>query len=41
MKEENDDLQPKGTLAILLVYLVLVIISWVGVFLLMVSRGGG
>jgi hypothetical protein len=36
--KKND--QPRGTLAILLIFLVLLIISWVGVYLLMLQRGG-
>ena len=32
--------QPRGTLAVLIVYLIITIASWVGVYLLMVQRGG-
>jgi hypothetical protein len=36
---KKDD-QPRGTLIVLLIYLGLIIISWVGVYLLMLQRGG-
>lgn len=34
------DEQPRGTFAILLIFLVLILVSWVGVYVLMVNRGG-
>ena len=34
------DHQPKGTLVILVFYLALTILSWLGVYLLMLQRGG-
>lgn len=37
MKKED---QPRGTLAILLIFLILTIASWVGVYLIMLQRGG-
>jgi len=36
---KKDD-QPRGTLVILLIYLVIIVLSWVGVYLLMLQRGG-
>jgi hypothetical protein len=30
---------PQGTLALLLVYLALIVVAWVGVYLTMLSRG--
>lgn len=35
------DDQPKGTLIILLIYLVVLALSWGGIYLLMLSRAGG
>jgi hypothetical protein len=37
MKDSN---RPIGTLVFLLIYLVVIIASWIGVYLLMLSRGG-
>jgi hypothetical protein len=31
---------PKGTLFILFIFLVLTVISWLGIYFLMLSRGG-
>jgi len=36
---KNDD-QPRGTLAILIIFLVLILLSWFGVYAIMLSRGG-
>ncbi len=39
-KEEKDTYRtPQGTLALLLVYLVLIVAGWIGVYLTMLSRG--
>lgn len=35
------DEQPKGTLAVLLIFLAILALSWGGMYLLLVSRGGG
>ena len=35
-----DEQQPKGTLVILLIFLVVLALSWIGMYLLMLSRGG-
>jgi hypothetical protein len=37
MKKEE---HPKGTLVILIIFLFLTILSWLGVYSLMLSRGG-
>lgn len=37
MKPEQ---QPKGTLVILIIYLVILAVSWVSMYLLMLNRGG-
>lgn len=37
---EPDD-KPKGTMAILLIFLVVLIISWGAMYLLMLQRSGG
>lgn len=34
------DEHPKGTLFILLIFLVLSVASWIGIYALMLSRGG-
>ncbi len=31
----------KGTLVILLIYLIITILSWIGIYLLMLQRSGG
>jgi len=36
---DRDD-RPRGTLAIMLIFLVLLLISWGGVYLIMIQRGG-
>jgi hypothetical protein len=36
----NDSNRPIGTFVFLLIYLVIVIASWIGVYMLMLSRGG-
>jgi len=36
---EKDD-RPRGTLAILLIFLVLLLLSWGSVYLIMIQRGG-
>ncbi len=36
---EKDD-RPRGTLAILLIFLILLLLSWGGVYLIMIQRGG-
>lgn len=33
--------KPKGTLAILLIYLVILVLNWIGMYLLMLHRAGG
>lgn len=38
MKQEDE---PKGTIVILLVYIVILALSWGGIYLLMLQRGGG
>lgn len=38
MKQEDE---PKGTIVILLVYLVILALSWGGIYLIMLQRGGG
>jgi hypothetical protein len=38
MKPEED--QPKGTMVILITYLVLTLVIWAGVYLLLLQRGG-
>jgi hypothetical protein len=35
------DEQPKGTFVILLVFMVILAASWIGMYLLMIARGGG
>ena len=37
MKKEE---HPKGTMVILLIFLVLAVLSWLGIYALMLSRGG-
>lgn len=37
MKEE----EPKGTLVILLIYIIIMALSWGGIYLLMLQRAGG
>ena len=37
---QPDD-KPKGTMAILLIYLVILILSWGGMYFLMLQRSGG
>lgn len=37
MKKEE---HPKGTLVILLIFLFLTLVTWLGVYFLMLSRGG-
>jgi hypothetical protein len=37
MKDSN---RPIGTFVILIIYLVVIIASWLGVYMLMLSRGG-
>jgi hypothetical protein len=34
------DKHPKGTLFLLLIFLLLVVVSWLGIYFLMLSRGG-
>jgi hypothetical protein len=34
------DEHPKGTLVILLIFLVVVIITWFGIYMIMLTRGG-
>lgn len=36
----KDDDKPRGTMLILLIFLFLLIASWVGVYLIMLQRGG-
>jgi len=37
---EPGDEHPKGTLFILIIFLIVVIIAWLGIYALMLSRGG-
>lgn len=37
MKSEE---QPKGTMVILLAFLIFTILSWIGVYMIMLQRGG-
>ncbi len=37
MKQEH---QPKGTFAILIIFLVATILSWIGIYVIMLQRGG-
>jgi hypothetical protein len=37
----DPDDQPKGTLVILIIYLVLMLLAWLCVYFIMLSRGGG
>ena len=37
----NHEDEPKGTIVILLVYIVILALSWGGIYLLMLQRGGG
>ncbi len=37
MKQEH---QPRGTFAILIIFLALTILSWIGVYLILLQRGG-
>jgi hypothetical protein len=37
----DHDLQPKGTMVILVIFLVIIIVSWSLVYLLMLQRIGG
>ena len=39
-KEQKKEEHPKGTLVILLIFLVLTVLSWLGIYSLMLSRGG-
>ena len=40
MPVEGND-QPKGTMVILVVFLVLILLSWAGMYMLLIQRGGG
>jgi hypothetical protein len=37
----NSEEEPKGTLAILLIFIVVLALSWGGIYLLMLQRAGG
>ena len=37
----NHEDEPKGTIVILLVYIVILAMSWGGIYLLLLQRGGG
>lgn len=39
MKPDEDE-KPKGTMVILLVYLAITIVLWLGVYFILLSRGG-
>ncbi len=36
----KDDDRPRGTMVILIIFLLLLIASWVGVYLILLQRGG-